>query len=80
MKKKLARIDTGIPHHIDTMLEINKNFLDLPKLIRSIQRAEGNHDCFQKAEGYCNRIDCAWRQYCLEGHEDRLSDREVLGV
>jgi len=40
-------------------------FLDITTLIRSIQRAEGNPDCFGKAIGYCDRTDCAWREYCL---------------
>jgi hypothetical protein len=42
-----------------------KGFLDTTNLVRSIQRAEGNPDCFRKAERYCDRSDCAWRPYCL---------------
>jgi hypothetical protein len=42
-----------------------KDFLDTTKLVRSIQRAEGNPDCFRRAEDYCDRSDCSWRQYCL---------------
>jgi len=41
-----------------------KNFLDLTELIRSIQRAEGNPDCFSRIP-YCNRMDCVWHAYCL---------------
>lgn len=44
-----------------------KDFLDITALIRSIQRAEGNPDCFRRAEGQCDQIDCYWRLYCLEG-------------
>ena len=40
--------------------------VDLTHLIRSMQRAEGQSDCFGTAEGHCDRIDCAWRKYCLE--------------
>ena len=40
--------------------------VDLTHLIRSMQRAEGHSDCFGTAEGQCDRIDCAWRKYCLE--------------
>ncbi len=40
--------------------------VDLTHLIRSMQRAEGHSDCFGTAEGHCDRIDCAWRKYCLE--------------
>ena len=43
-----------------------KNFLDPIGLIRSIQRAEGNGDCFRRKQGFCDQIDCAWRIYCVE--------------
>jgi hypothetical protein len=45
---------------------LKKNYLDVTEFIRSIQRAEGNPDCFRKTNGYCDRLDCAWREYCLE--------------
>ena len=44
------------------------DFLDITALIRSIQRAEGNPDCFLKGNENCSQIDCAWRPYCLESH------------
>lgn len=47
-------------------LESKKNFLDVTELIRSIQRAEGNSDCFRRAQGHCDQFGCAWRMYCLE--------------
>ena len=47
-------------------LGLKKNFLDVTELIRSIQRAEGNPDCFRRAKGYCDQLGCAWRLYCLE--------------
>jgi hypothetical protein len=40
--------------------------VDLTHLIRSMQRAEGHSDCFGTAPWHCDRIDCAWRKYCLE--------------
>ena len=42
-----------------------KDFLDITRLVRSVQRTEGNPDCFRKTEGYCDRLDCAWYRYCL---------------
>jgi hypothetical protein len=39
---------------------------DLTHLIRSIQRVEGNPDCFGKADRECDRRDCSWREYCLK--------------
>jgi hypothetical protein len=37
---------------------------DVAHLIRSIQRLEGNPDCFGKAVSDCSRT-CPWREYCL---------------
>jgi hypothetical protein len=36
-------------------------------IIRSIQRAEGNFDCFGSAiTGGCNQMNCIWRGDCLK--------------
>jgi hypothetical protein len=43
-----------------------KSFLDIAKLIRSVQRAEGNTDCFQKGIVDCDQFGCKWRSFCLE--------------
>ena len=42
------------------------NLPDITCLIRSVQRIEGNPDCFGKADGKCDRLDCSWREYCLK--------------
>jgi hypothetical protein len=35
-------------------------------IIRSIQRAEGNFDCFWTAKiGECDQTNCFWREDCL---------------
>jgi hypothetical protein len=34
-------------------------------LVRAIQLAEGNFDCFGRSAGYCDRWDCVWRGECL---------------
>ena len=46
-----------------------ESFLDMTALIRSIQRAEGNVDCFRTGQAYCEQVECAWRPYCLEDHQ-----------
>jgi len=38
--------------------------LDVPHLIRSIQRLDGNPDCFGEIVSDCSRS-CPWREYCL---------------
>ena len=54
--KMVDRTDTGS----------SDNLPDITRLIRSVQRIEGNPDCFGKADGNCDRLDCAWREYCLK--------------
>jgi len=56
--------------------EKSKNYLDIITLIRSIQRAEGNPDCFLRGKTDCDRMDCAWRPYCL-GKQGRLWQAEA---
>lgn len=34
-------------------------------LIRQIQRAEGNFDCFGTAEDYCDQWSCCFKEDCL---------------
>lgn len=36
------------------------------ELIRAIQESEGNFPCFGTADGHCDRMDCLWRQDCLQ--------------
>lgn len=46
--------------------DIKVGKLKKDEIIRSIQRAEGNFDCFGTAmAGDCNQIGCAWRADCL---------------
>jgi hypothetical protein len=52
-------------NHIGNRSE-KKSFLDIATLIRSIQRAEGNTDCFQIGMIDCDQVDCKWRVFCLE--------------
>jgi len=37
-------------------------------LIRSIQRAEGNTDCFRMGMIDCDQVGCKWRPFCLEAY------------
>ena len=50
---------------IEDTFNSNPNYVDLVKLIRSIQRAEGASDCYRRGLEACNRRDCAWRDHCL---------------
>ncbi|MDA8325654.1 MAG: SAP domain-containing protein [Nitrospiraceae bacterium] len=36
------------------------------EIIRGIQKAEGNFDCYGSAvSGFCDQTDCLWREDCL---------------
>ena len=35
------------------------------ELIRAIQLAEGNFDCFGRADGHCDQLNCLFRKDCL---------------
>ncbi|MFH1834572.1 MAG: SAP domain-containing protein [Methanobacteriota archaeon] len=43
-----------------------KGGMDKTELIKSIQLAEGNIDCFGTAKDFCDQLNCAWREDCLE--------------
>lgn len=34
-------------------------------LVKKIQRAEGNFDCFSTAKGSCTQLSCCWRSDCI---------------
>jgi hypothetical protein len=36
------------------------------ELIKTIQRKEGNFDCFGKARGGCAQLVCCWRPDCVK--------------
>jgi hypothetical protein len=54
---------------IEDAVNSKANFVDLVKLIRSLQRVEGNPDCYRSSLKSCNRTDCAWRDHCLKAPE-----------
>jgi len=62
------------PKQTTKSLDLKNSFLDMTELIRSIQRAEGNPDCFDTAQGYCDQVNCAWRRYCLEKPQQLLNE------
>jgi hypothetical protein len=45
---------------------LKTNFVNMVNLIRSIQRAEGNPECYGRSNGRCHEVDCEWRRHCLE--------------
>jgi len=48
-----------------------KNTFGLSKaeLIRRIQKAEGNFDCFGTATDYCDQSECCFKEDCLKPSE-----------
>lgn len=39
--------------------------LSKKELIKTIQRKEGNFDCFGSARNFCDQLVCAWRADCI---------------
>jgi hypothetical protein len=54
-------------------------FLNFTTLIRSIQRAEGNPDCFRRSHEYCIQIDCHWHPYCIKSLKPLFGKERYLG-
>ncbi len=52
---------------------------DLTGMVRSLQRSEGNLDCFRRGLADCDQTDCPWRDLCLywsdpEAPEEQYGD------
>ncbi|MCG6919042.1 MAG: Rho termination factor N-terminal domain-containing protein [Deltaproteobacteria bacterium] len=47
-------------------LGIKTSGLKKVEMIKAIQRAEGNFDCFGTASNYCDQMSCLFRQDCLK--------------
>ena len=43
--------------------------LSKPELIRKVQKAEGNYDCFKTGTDYCDQLQCCFREDCLKPGE-----------
>ncbi len=58
--KKLQEVRT-----IARRMGIDTRNVTLKELIRAIQRAEGNKDCYMSAEALkCGQASCLWRESC----------------
>lgn len=54
---------------------MTEDLCDLVRLIRSLQRLEGQPDCFGTAVRFCGRTECIWREHCL-----KPDDEPALGL
>jgi hypothetical protein len=58
--KKLQEVRT-----IARKMGINTRNVTLTELIRAIQKAEGNTDCYMTAQFLtCGQVNCCWRDVC----------------
>jgi len=46
-------------------LGVGTSRLHKAELVKAIQLAEGNFDCFGTAEDYCDQLNCLFRMDCL---------------
>ncbi len=47
------------------------------ELIRAIQRAEGNFECYGTATDYCDQEECAFRSSCLTEQKQTSKSRKL---
>ena len=47
------------------------DYVDLVNLVRSIQRAESNIDCYRRGRQQCDQMGCAWRNHCIIVSEEK---------
>lgn len=63
--------------HLAKTLKVDTGQLSKTDLIKKIQLAEGNFDCYGSASnGDCDQLDCTWRNDCLS--ESRPASAEAL--
>lgn len=62
---------------ITDSFNLNRRYVDITAMIRSLQRTEGVTDCFRRGGADCDSIECAWRQYCLGSAKDVLMDTDA---
>ncbi len=51
---------------IENTFNSKPDYVDLINLVRSVQRAEGNIDCYRRGRQQCDRMNCVWRDHCLK--------------
>ena len=56
---------------------MNKRYVDITAMIRSLQRTEGVTDCFRRGLANCDQLVCAWRRYCLGQLDELLMDSDA---
>jgi len=51
---------------IAAQIGVKPGKMDKTRLVKTIQRQEGNFDCFATADnGQCDQTDCLWRKDCF---------------
>lgn len=55
-------------------IQRDRRYVDITAMIRSLQRTEGNTDCFRRGQADCDQLECAWRQYCLGSAKSVFAD------
>ena len=71
---------SSIVRHSETRISmvnaVVEDFCDLARLIRSLQRLEGQPECFGTGQPSCEGTCCAWREYCLKAEGGTVPHHE----
>lgn len=62
---KLAEIQK-IGKRVGISMKEMRRYTTKARLIKAIQRKEGNFDCFGTATNNCDQLNCLWRKDCLK--------------
>ena len=60
-----ASVGTGLEKRIKNISAQARSLLDTTAMIRSLQRSEGEEDCYRRGREICDHMECPWRRYCL---------------
>jgi hypothetical protein len=60
-----AGADTRLGKRYKNISAQAQSLLDTTAMIRSLQRSEGEEDCYRRGHDICDRTECPWRRYCL---------------
>jgi hypothetical protein len=59
---------------------INTNSDNKVELVRAIQAAEGNPQCFQTGRATCDQTECCWMEDCVPQQYAQMPQASTMGA
>lgn len=54
-----------------------ENGVDITAMVRSLQRNEGETDCFRRGDDNCSEKGCTWRSYCQPDGRSPMGKKDL---